>query len=74
MADVCEGVGAATVVEEYPTYARGPCVLVLQQDRDGRPIHVLRGIPRHAVSPAVVITAYRPDPNRWTDGNLRRKP
>jgi hypothetical protein len=46
----------------------------LQQDRDGRPIHVLRGIPRHAVSPAVVITAYRPDPNRWTDGNLRRKP
>jgi hypothetical protein len=31
------------------------------------------GIPRHAASPAVVVTAYRPDANQWTDDFLRRK-
>ena len=71
--DIYEGVREGTVVEEYPTYPKGPCVLVLQRDREGKPIHVLWGIPSQATSPAVVVTAYRPDPSRWTDDCLRRK-
>lgn len=70
MAHVTEGI----VVEEYPTYPKGPCVLVLQKDREGRPLHVLWGIPKGASSPAVLITAYRPDPVRWSEDFLRRKP
>jgi hypothetical protein len=71
--DVLEGVMEAILVEDYPDYARGPCVLVLQKDKQGKSIHVVWGIPKNASSPAVLVTAYRPDPTRWSDDFTRRK-
>jgi uncharacterized protein DUF4258 len=71
--DILLGVREATVIEDYPTYYKGPCVLVLHKDQRGQPVHVVWGIPLNASSPAVVVTAYRPDPTRWTDDFLRRK-
>ena len=71
--DILGSVQTGIVVEDYPRYAKGPCVLVLQHDLHQRPVHVLWGIPFNRSSPAVVVTAYRPDPEKWTGGFTRRK-
>ncbi len=37
--DVLDGIGGAVLIREYRGYAKGPCVLVLQRDSKGRPVH-----------------------------------
>jgi hypothetical protein len=71
--EIVAGSPGGIVLEEYPDYSKGPCVLTMLKDRDGHPIHAVWGIPRGSTSPAVLVTAYRPDPERWTDGFRRRK-
>jgi hypothetical protein len=71
--DVIEGVQDGIVVEDYPTYAKGPCVLIFQLDHERQPLHVVWGIPKNFSSPAVVVTAYRPKPQLWSEDFLRRK-
>ena len=71
--NVISGMQNADLLEDYPSFAKGPCVLVLQRDQEGRPIHVVWGIAKGTKSPAVLITAYRPDPEKWTEDYRSRK-
>lgn len=70
--EIVAGIADAVVIEEYPDYRKGPCALVLQKDKRGGPIHVVWGLPKNKEVPAVLVTAYRPDPKRWTDDFIRR--
>ncbi|MFZ3353620.1 MAG: DUF4258 domain-containing protein [Xanthobacteraceae bacterium] len=66
------GIVAAIAVEDYPDRIRGPSILALQHETNGRPIHVLWGIPAGQRRPAVLVTAYRPDPDLW-DSDFKKR-
>lgn len=73
MKDVMHGVEKGIIVEDYPNYFKGPCVLVFQKDLQKKPIHIVWGVSKGTSSPAVVVTGYRPDPKQWSEDFLRRK-
>jgi uncharacterized protein with HEPN domain len=70
--DLLKSIGTACLLEDYPEFGKGPCVLLLQTDKLGMPIHTVWGIPKDKKNPAVLITAYRPDPEKWSDDFKRR--
>ena len=71
--ELVEGVEAAEVIEDYPNYSKEPCVLLLQRTKDGRSVHAVWGLPSGHTNPAVLITAYLPDPGKWEPGFKRRR-
>jgi len=70
--DIITSIKIAKVIEDYPDFGKGPCLLLFQTDRDEKPIHTVWGIPKNKTTPAVLITAYRPDPEKWSEDFMRR--
>jgi hypothetical protein len=58
------------MIEDYPEDRRGHSHLVLGWDALARPIHVCCAIKSETL---IVITAYRPEQNRWDSGWSHRK-
>jgi hypothetical protein len=63
--DLTSGIVEAIAIEDYRDRDRGPSVLALQYDGDGRALHVVWALPAGERRPAVLVTAYRPDPDLW---------
>lgn len=71
--DVLSSLASAIVVEDYLDATRGPTILVLQKDSVDRPVHVVWGIRKGTTGPAVLVTAYRPDPMHWSADFTKRR-
>ena len=63
----------ATRKDLFPGYPKRPCALLLHRDRNNKPVHVVWGIAKDFEEPAVLVTAYRPDPERWDETFKRRR-
>jgi hypothetical protein len=70
--DLLQGLADAETIEDYPDAGRGPSVLLLQYDPRGA-VHTVWGMPKPHLKPAVLITAYRPDPKRWSPDFRQRR-
>jgi len=58
------------VIEDYPDDPRGHSVLVLGFTEDEQPLHMVCSIHENH---AILITVYRPDPQRWVDWRERKE-
>jgi hypothetical protein len=62
---------AAVVVEDYPDAWKGPTVLLLQEF-EGLIFHAIWGLSKQSADMATLVTAYLPDPEKWTADFMRR--
>jgi hypothetical protein len=74
IAEVVAGAADGEAIEDYPHYHAGPAVLVLQRDGANQPLHVVWGIEKNTSEPAVIVTAYRPRPDQWSEDFKKRRP
>ena len=72
-AEIAAGAAGGVVVEEYPDYHAGPTILLFQHDGEGLPVHALWGLQNGTVEPAYLVTAYRPDMERWMPDLVTRR-
>lgn len=73
LAEIEAATARGECIEDYPDDARGASCLVLGLLPDGHALHALWGFDgpsRHAI----LITVYRPDPQRWSQGFRKRRP
>jgi len=69
--DVRELLGLGIIIEEYPDDTPYPSCLV-SGIINSRPLHVVMAY-NNVDREAIVITAYEPDPNVWSDQFTRRR-
>lgn len=74
ISEIVAGAADGEPIEDYPDYFIGPAVLVLQKDGANQPLHVVWGIEKNTSEPAVIVTAYRPRPDQWSQDFKSRKP
>jgi len=59
------------IIEDYPTDQPLPSCLVMGFTKEGEPIHSVWAY-NQDTGRAVLVTVYRPDPDRWTNWKIRK--
>lgn len=59
------------IIEQYPDDKPYPSCLVFSKLKGGDPIHTVWAFNQETQS-SVLITIYRPDPEKWIGGKIRR--
>ena len=60
------------IIEDYPHDKPYPSCLIFGRTYEGEPVHSVWGYNEQSRW-AVLITVYRPDPNKWVDWRRRRR-
>ena len=69
--EICFSVLHGEIIEDYPTDKPYPSCLVYGKTSSGDPVHSVWAHNKEN-GWAVLITVYRPDPNRWVNWRERR--
>ena len=72
LAEIYFSVLHGEIIEDYPTHQPYPSCLILGKTDAGEPVHSVWGY-NEATGWAVLITVYRPDPDRWIDWRKRKR-
>lgn len=70
--EVYKSLCAGEVIEDYPTDRPYPSCLVMGHNRQNKPIHSVWAY-NEDTGFCVLVTVYRPDPERWYDGYKKRR-
>lgn len=70
--NILESICNGEVIEDYPDDRPFPSCLVLGYYENNKPVHCVIGFNNENMW-AVIITVYRPDPERWIDNKIRRR-
>lgn len=71
--EIFSSVANGEIIEEYPRDKPYPSCLVYGESDNNEPIHSVWAYNMNTRF-AVLITVYRPDPKKWVDWRIRRKP
>ena len=70
--EILHSVGRGEVIEDHPTDRPYPSCLIYGGTTGGEPVHSVWAY-NEASKWAVLVTVYRPDPERWTDWRRRKE-
>lgn len=71
--EIYSSVLTGEIIEQYPDDKPYPSCLIYGKNTKNEPIHSVWAY-NIKTKASVLITVYRPDPDRWIDWKIRRKP
>lgn len=67
-AELLAAIADGRILENYPTYFKGPCCLLYGNTGGGRPLHIVCST---TAPELVIITVYEPTPPKWLSPTRR---